>query len=480
MIKTVTIPDTHYIGIQLKNLEMDVDRKTSGMPLGFMTPGGTNAQARKRIQTVKDWTGIGGSSYEHAGPLEWDQFEIDHPDAVLQGDNSESEFFRNKSYLVPNTEGRDYKVLDEAPNEPQFGFRITKSVARYGWNGGNKLVRIEDPRGFELEISVANLVKIMSTTTFIDGVCQEECVWGRDGAANVLLPINSEPYREARETTKVRKTKGISLRDITIGDFVKTKETTYAPGFTGMYMGAYYVYSAGALEKQPDPRYRGGMGDKGWEDRNKMVRRVRRYVLCQFDRENDTKTYHAFSKLEIVKRTAEWPAPNGEACKVPKSIPLDRLTDHSSGNQYSTFAVIPEKIDLVDVANTFAFVEAPEDIVHQLQNPPNHHYLHDTKAFAVDPKDGQIMQRSPQNYGYDRDDEDTLDYFVGYPITITRTKNRWYIDNTGRGENRTGWLCGTKITPENNKNFDVESSDWVVGQFTLSDTVFDLPLYRTY
>jgi len=47
-------------------------------------------------------------------------------------------------------------------NLPQEGFKITDFVAR---ERGNKLFKILDPRGFELEISVANLLGLMSACT---------------------------------------------------------------------------------------------------------------------------------------------------------------------------------------------------------------------------------------------------------------------------------------------------------------------------
>lgn len=57
----------------------------------------------------------------------------------------------------------DYLQPRVIKNEPMTGFKISKSVSRASTS--NKLIRIEDPRGFELEIAVANLVALLETGT---------------------------------------------------------------------------------------------------------------------------------------------------------------------------------------------------------------------------------------------------------------------------------------------------------------------------
>lgn len=78
-------------------------------------------------------------------------------------------------------------------NTPQTGFKIVDVVSRYSTS--NKFYRILDPRGFELEISAANLLELMFSSTIENGVIKSECVWGKQTSA-ALVPVNSEHYKD--------------------------------------------------------------------------------------------------------------------------------------------------------------------------------------------------------------------------------------------------------------------------------------------
>lgn len=61
-------------------------------------------------------------------------------------------------------------------NVPTVGFKILKSVSRY--STANKLWRILDPRGVELEISTGCLEELMMNTTIHQGgLIDAPCVW---------------------------------------------------------------------------------------------------------------------------------------------------------------------------------------------------------------------------------------------------------------------------------------------------------------
>lgn len=81
------------------------------------------------------------------------------------------------------------RVLD---NEPIRGFKIVESVSRHSTL--NKLFRIQDPRGFELEIPADNLVDVLLTTTVVKGEIIDECVWAQHNKL-ILVPIASEKYQ---------------------------------------------------------------------------------------------------------------------------------------------------------------------------------------------------------------------------------------------------------------------------------------------
>lgn len=178
----IKIPEKYYVGI----------RATSGsdIPLGFATPFGTDAAFQKRKATVDNWTG-------------------------------------------KKDKGARFETYDNVLLE---GYRISQEVRRYGWNGGNVVWRIEDPRGFELEISSANFASIVDCCVIDKGVIISKCIWGREGSANILLPENSGPHKEAMNFTKLAK-QSVSKADLEIGQFVRMKDDVIA-----VYCGAYHGF----------------------------------------------------------------------------------------------------------------------------------------------------------------------------------------------------------------------------------------------
>jgi len=72
-------------------------------------------------------------------------------------------------------------------NELIEGFKITDFATRYSTS--NKLIRIADPRGFELEISVANLLEVIENITIVNGVLVGKFKWdfGKNGIGKAKL-----------------------------------------------------------------------------------------------------------------------------------------------------------------------------------------------------------------------------------------------------------------------------------------------------
>ena len=60
-------------------------------------------------------------------------------------------------------------------NLPRDGFQLVKSVSRYSTS--NKLWRVLDPGGFELEISTSNLEDLMMDCVIDHGIIKSTCVW---------------------------------------------------------------------------------------------------------------------------------------------------------------------------------------------------------------------------------------------------------------------------------------------------------------
>ena len=190
---SIKFPEKHYVGFQARPTHDE-------LPLGFMTPFGTDKAFDKRKSTVDSWASSGG----------------------YYGQNVAQNKLPAQTY----------------DNKPLIGFKMGRSVRHgYGWGQGNVKWRIEDPRGFELEITSPNFAQIISFCTIQEGEILEECIWARMGNENVLVPVNSDVYENAIKNTE-RMSKSASLKDLKIGDSVVMHN-----GDQGIYYGAMFVTS---------------------------------------------------------------------------------------------------------------------------------------------------------------------------------------------------------------------------------------------
>ena len=182
--------------------------------LGFLTPYEQNSAGRKRIETVNIWA-------TPSDQYRWDPVK------------KESVLFKKAEVIPP-------KILDNVPLE---GFEICREVKRTGWNGGNVVWRVLDPRGFELEISSANMAKILTFATIEAGTIKGKCIWGRLGANNLLMPegcpeySNIIPKAEEFSVAKTLKGKLIPNSEIKIGDFIQLHNRA-----EGFYLGKWSFF----------------------------------------------------------------------------------------------------------------------------------------------------------------------------------------------------------------------------------------------
>lgn len=122
-------------------------------------------------------------------------------------------------------------------NEPCHGFKIIKHFSR-GGRTNTSVFRVDDPRGFQLEITGDNLMSVIASSEIVDGKIQSKCVWGRLRASNILIPEDSPQYTEAVSTSK-RVLSLISAKDLVPGDHVQNKT-----GEEYIYLGTYhFLYS---------------------------------------------------------------------------------------------------------------------------------------------------------------------------------------------------------------------------------------------
>jgi len=183
------IPEEHFKGIQNSKEEC---------PLAFITPNGSDKASLSRIETVKSWA------------IGWQDKDKDNS---------------NKFEVIKNV--------------AMEGFSIAKEIRR--WSTSNVVWRIEDPRGFQLEISSGNMAYLMANTVINHGSIQKELIWVRDGSQNFLLPVGSDEYKKYSLITSSMKNT-TTLKDLTIGDYIidgSGNEGMYLGGYTSVEMGNY-------------------------------------------------------------------------------------------------------------------------------------------------------------------------------------------------------------------------------------------------
>lgn len=95
----------------------------------------------------------------------------------------------------------------EINNTPQSGFVLNKGVQRDGhFSSGRSIVRVYDNRDFEFEISIDNLIRLLTHSDVSKREIVEECIFAWSGQNLILLPINSKEYKDSVEFTKKQDT----------------------------------------------------------------------------------------------------------------------------------------------------------------------------------------------------------------------------------------------------------------------------------
>ncbi len=136
----------------------------------------------------------------------------------------------------------DQKIeAKEYDNQPLTGFVLNKKVGgcKSNWNYRQSYIRVFDPRGFEIEITLGNLLYILENTSSIKGKGLEgEFVYGWSGTELVLIPTSSPDYAELKSFSEKRfNNLLIMAKDLKIGATYLTKENEFV-----IYMGRFHYY----------------------------------------------------------------------------------------------------------------------------------------------------------------------------------------------------------------------------------------------
>jgi hypothetical protein len=153
-------------------------------------------------------------------------------------------YYDNKGVLRKQTSWDSWRHKNIKPNDydniPTEGFVLNKKAGGYdtGWNHRNTYCRVWDPRGFEFEITIPNLLFILQETSSLKGKGLEgEFVYAWDGKDLVLLPASCAEYQNSLEFTKLQSGK-VSMKEMVDGYTYETKNQeilTYVGKYDSLY-----------------------------------------------------------------------------------------------------------------------------------------------------------------------------------------------------------------------------------------------------
>lgn len=167
-------------------------------------------------------------------------------------------YYDEKGVLRKQTSWEGWRHKKHEPhdfdNVPTEGFVLNRNgggASRYSWDSRNEFVRVFDPRGFEFEISVANLLFILQECTSTKGKGIEgELVYAWSGTTLVLVPVDCQEYKESAAFTSLKSQK-IGKALMVPGTKYQMKDTSEAtylgrldaqPKIVGMYIYSEQSY----------------------------------------------------------------------------------------------------------------------------------------------------------------------------------------------------------------------------------------------
>lgn len=142
---------------------------------------------------------------------------------------------KEKSWNSWRDESIETIVIDNVPT-PNFVFNKGVHRDNYYFGSGRHVFRIYDPRDFEFEITVDNVIGILMHSDVCKRDIVEQCVYAWAGTDLVLLPVNSKEYQESVKFT-AKQSEKVSAKSLVKGMVYERKK--HAGQW--MYIG-YYPY----------------------------------------------------------------------------------------------------------------------------------------------------------------------------------------------------------------------------------------------
>ena len=299
---------------------------------------------------------------------------------------------------------------DEFDNEPTEGFVLNKKAGDYstGWDHRQAYCRVYDPRGFEFEIIIENLLYILANANCYKGKGLEgEFVYGWSRKDLVLMPVKSPDYKQIAEFNKiVHNNECIKTKDLVLGATYLTNDDEQ-----WIYMGRFETYGEGYEWKEngeihKSKNYRGVP----------MV--IRRYG-CRYPIKHKYINNFPYGKMywfAIVNK-------DGYRYERIKSVPKNKL------------------ITCIDDKCT----EKYSEIYDRMESCPNFSQIDDTKDEIIDISYDQFLKLGYHKY------DDRISYHSFKFISNYDGKYKSYLADECWGEN-TG-KYDVKVYSENEEDF---------------------------
>lgn len=156
-------------------------------------------------------------------------------------------YFDDKGVLRKETSWQGWRDKKYEPqqfdNVPTDGFVLNKraggKAGSWSSNTRQEYVRVYDPRDFEFEITIPNMLFILGECNCHRGKGLEgKFVYGWDGTSLVLVPVSCEEYRKSQEFTALKESAGVKAKELILG---ATYETRNQVVLTYLGRMPYYV-----------------------------------------------------------------------------------------------------------------------------------------------------------------------------------------------------------------------------------------------
>lgn len=195
--REIYLDEIEYAKLKTEAYNEAVERKTNDYIFSYNH---SQQFINKTIANYSYYSNYSKDSIQH-----YTEFVTKYPtvnDYLIQYKLDSIDKFDYRNPYQKNYTTDDSTIPIEFNNELTEGFVLNKQAGGYssGWNHRQSVCRVYDPRGWEFEIKIDNLLYILSNTNCIKGKGLEgKFIYAWDKTNLVLLPESSIEYKQIIE-----------------------------------------------------------------------------------------------------------------------------------------------------------------------------------------------------------------------------------------------------------------------------------------